>query len=255
LADAETFGTLDRLLARRALGQAVDFWWCTAPGCGNGQEHVDGENAPMFQCAACGHQSCIKHNVPWHEGQSCTEYDEDPDWQQRKACQQREDGASERAVNRTSKPCPGRNCGRKIHKTDGCDHMPCSSCEYQSCWRCLADPHEIGRAGSSAHKQECPHWRRPGSHQQDHMHDPLIDRELGAMDHVDEDPEIDDPEIDDEDAAAAARVAEGNRLARRDMQNRNQDRTQDWRQHGGGRDYPRHVQRRIGGRFIQQFFW
>ena len=41
-ADVEIFDTYDKLLARRALGQAVDFRWCTAPDCGNGQEHIDG---------------------------------------------------------------------------------------------------------------------------------------------------------------------------------------------------------------------
>jgi hypothetical protein len=42
---------------------------------------------------------------------------------------------SELNVLLTSKPCP--NCKIKIHKTAGCDHMICSSCNTDFCYNCM----------------------------------------------------------------------------------------------------------------------
>ena len=49
----------------------------------------------------------------------------------------REEEASLREVDRSSQPCPG--CGMAIQKTVGCDHMRCTQCRYEFCWRCLAE--------------------------------------------------------------------------------------------------------------------
>ncbi|KAK6394169.1 hypothetical protein LTR65_002015 [Meristemomyces frigidus] len=205
LADPETFFTYDRLLARRAIGEDSDFRWCTQPGCGNGQIHADGERDPVFNCLACGRRSCIVHNVPWHDNQTCAEYENDPNWLRRSTTQRKQEKASVRAVKRISKTCPGPRCDQNIQKSAGCDHITCSRCRYEFCWRCLADYSEIIRRGSSAHKAGCPHYRSGWARQEDTwigtMHDPRIDDELGNVDEED-DPEDENVETDDAVAGA-----------------------------------------------------
>lgn len=56
------------------MSQADNFIWCTA-GCGSGQIHDSDARHPIVTCLHCGQRSCFQHNVPWHEGLTCKEYD------------------------------------------------------------------------------------------------------------------------------------------------------------------------------------
>ena len=69
----------------------------------------------------------------------------------------REEEASRREVGRASQPCPG--CKRPIQKRDGCDHMKCSQCRYEFCYKCLANYERIRWFGNSAHRSSCTHHR------------------------------------------------------------------------------------------------
>lgn len=82
-----------------------DFRWCTASGCTSGQIHSEGE---IFRCVSCAHKACVHCNVTWHEGEGCTAY------QARVKVQPEEEKASEKALRKVAKLCPG--CGRKIQK-------------------------------------------------------------------------------------------------------------------------------------------
>jgi hypothetical protein len=64
------------------MSQAENFIWCTA-GCGSGQIHDSNNHHPIVTCLHCEKKSCFVHNVPWHEGVSCREYNrilEDPEY-------------------------------------------------------------------------------------------------------------------------------------------------------------------------------
>ena len=98
-----------------------NFRWCLRAGCTNGQIHESGIDGPIFRCASCGFGVCVIHNTPWHEGETCTEYDYRTD----KSLKRKEEEASKVTIEKTTKKCPKRTCGANIEKIDGCDHMTC----------------------------------------------------------------------------------------------------------------------------------
>ncbi|KAL7941676.1 hypothetical protein V8C42DRAFT_334447 [Trichoderma barbatum] len=80
-ADGETFKRYETLALRSAMAEAENFFWCTS-GCGSGQIHESGQDQPIVICLHCTHRSCFHHNVAWHQGLTCEEYDQllaDPD--------------------------------------------------------------------------------------------------------------------------------------------------------------------------------
>jgi hypothetical protein len=61
-------------LSIKASREAVpNFRWCINKGCNSGQVHRSGK--PKFCCKTCRAKHCVKHTVPWHKGETCTEYD------------------------------------------------------------------------------------------------------------------------------------------------------------------------------------
>lgn len=106
------------------------------------------DKAPIMICFACKQKTCYTHDVPWHEGRTCAQYDLE------KATTE---GATIDAINRETKPCP--KCQIRIFKNGlkhvidftlnypfylmflsfyigGCSHMTCttSGCGYEFCW-------------------------------------------------------------------------------------------------------------------------
>ena len=75
------------------------------------------DDGNIFSCSMCKARYCLVCEVPFHEGQTCAQYQTSV--QQRSADEQK----SLDLVREDSHPCPG--CGANIHKTDGCDHMTC----------------------------------------------------------------------------------------------------------------------------------
>lgn len=122
-ASAEIYDTYMLMSTKAALGQEKDFRWCLRPGCQNGQIHESGVESPIFVCFACGYRLCVVHDVPWHEGETCQEYNYRTDGNLKGA----EEAASADLLSRTTKNCPRPTCNAPIEKTDGCDHMTCSS--------------------------------------------------------------------------------------------------------------------------------
>ncbi|KAL7927805.1 hypothetical protein ACQKWADRAFT_277901 [Trichoderma austrokoningii] len=74
-ADEETFKRYETLALRAAMAEAENFFWCTS-GCGSGQIHDTGHDQPIVICLHCSHRSCFHHNVAWHQGLTCEEYDQ-----------------------------------------------------------------------------------------------------------------------------------------------------------------------------------
>ena len=57
------------------MNEAENFIWCPAD-CGSGQIHLGGNESPEVTCVTCGHLSCFKHKISWHEGITCEQYDD-----------------------------------------------------------------------------------------------------------------------------------------------------------------------------------
>jgi E3 ubiquitin-protein ligase RNF14 len=148
----ETYQQYEDLVLRSSLSDNPEFFWCIGPGCPSGQLHV-GSN-PIFRCAQCDLRSCIKHKVTWHNGLTCAEYDDARIVSHRR---EKEEAASKKKVKETSRRCPGENCGWRIEKNDGCDHMTCRNCKTEFCWLCKANYNDIRRRGNAAHASTCPH--------------------------------------------------------------------------------------------------
>ncbi len=137
---------------------------CLRSNCPNGQIHETGSNEPLMTCNMCGYKMCYVHERPWHEGQTCGQYE---------GCQRRqaEDAASAATIARSSKPCPGDKCSARIEKSEGCDHMTCNGlvspiiettnpcqgakCKFEFCWQCLAAFGPIPKHGNTGHKSTC----------------------------------------------------------------------------------------------------
>ena len=54
---------------KSTLSADPDFRFCIEPKCSSGQLH-EGDGY-IFKCVQCGHKSCIKCNVAWHEDETC----------------------------------------------------------------------------------------------------------------------------------------------------------------------------------------
>ena len=148
-ASQETFAAYDKLTIRNALGSLDEFAWCLKPECGSGQLNID--NNDFMDCVSCHYKQCLRHKVPWHNSETCEQYE------YRVSGQKQRDEAKkeEEMLNNLSKKCPGPNCGWRIEKIDGCEHMTCKRCKHQFCWICLADHLEIKRIGNTAHNPSC----------------------------------------------------------------------------------------------------
>ncbi|KAK0617299.1 hypothetical protein B0T14DRAFT_568818 [Immersiella caudata] len=138
LASPEAFVQYDKLRLLGHLATLPNFRWCLREGCQMGQVYDFSamHNFPgtrqrsRIVCDACGFEMCFYHQMPWHEGQTCTDYDAnqgDPEAE-----------ATAQWLRRNTKPCPGL-CGAAVEKKGGCFHMTCQVCRFEFCWECLAD--------------------------------------------------------------------------------------------------------------------
>lgn len=60
---------------RQAVSLDPNFVWCCNPRCEAGQVHESGANAPIVICHSCNSRACFVHQVAWHEGLICEEFD------------------------------------------------------------------------------------------------------------------------------------------------------------------------------------
>lgn len=99
---------------------------CTNPVCGGSQPHESDD--PMMVCNHCQFATCANHRRPWHEGQTCKEFDLDDAQIERLE----EEEATAKLLSRESLSiCP--KCGQGVTKSDGCDHMRCQ-CGKEWCY-------------------------------------------------------------------------------------------------------------------------
>ncbi|EDO02672.1 hypothetical protein SS1G_05149 [Sclerotinia sclerotiorum 1980 UF-70] len=124
------------------------FNWCLASNkCYSGQIH-EGGNARMI-CISCKESTCVHHQLPWHEGLTCAEYDNST----RKHSGEEEKSREE--VRKISVACP--KCAAPIEKKGGCAHIKCLSrggkgrCGFEFCYYCLV-PWQLG---APRHRWDC----------------------------------------------------------------------------------------------------
>lgn len=54
--------------------QMPEWRECPRAECAAGQLCEDGDKQPCITCWACAQQFCYIHKMPWHEGQTCEQY-------------------------------------------------------------------------------------------------------------------------------------------------------------------------------------
>jgi hypothetical protein len=78
-ASEELFARWDMVSLREQMRQDRTggglFVWCQSPDCYSGQLHPEAESQPIVTCIRCSSKTCFTHNVLYHEGQSCKQYD------------------------------------------------------------------------------------------------------------------------------------------------------------------------------------
>ncbi|KAL2068960.1 hypothetical protein VTL71DRAFT_15298 [Oculimacula yallundae] len=130
-----------------------NFIRCLAPDCGAGQLHDDSDAQPIMTCEACGFQTCPRHKLPYHDGQTCEEYDST------RQEQIEQEATSEKYLAETTKICPGPGCGiHTIKEGRACDHITCKQCRFDYCWVCLIPYDMVRHIGGSAHARDCNSW-------------------------------------------------------------------------------------------------
>jgi hypothetical protein len=122
---ALTHNRWNRRAFQAALEEVPGYFSCHSANCDYGHIHDDEgaqNNIRRCQNPDCNARICTLHKMPFHTDETCVQYDE------RKAAEQRhtdEEAASQATVAQISKLCPGGDCGYRIEKNDGCDHMTC----------------------------------------------------------------------------------------------------------------------------------
>lgn len=66
-----------------------------------------------MECAGCKYQQCLKHKMPWHQGETCEVYE------QRVRFVDESEEATKAMIDGVSQLCPGEGCGWRIQKIDG----------------------------------------------------------------------------------------------------------------------------------------
>ncbi|KAJ3575109.1 hypothetical protein NPX13_g4140 [Xylaria arbuscula] len=150
-ATKDVFDRYERQATRAALGKIKGFRWCLNPKCDAGE--IFPSHCQKAKCHACSKAICIHHDVPWHYGETCREYDK------RTRDQQKDNELSEKKIKEIAKPCPG--CRKKIHKHSGCDHITCV-CGHEWCWLCSAPYTKDADAFLHCeHTRECRYFHSP----------------------------------------------------------------------------------------------
>ncbi|KAI8963299.1 hypothetical protein F5Y11DRAFT_319885 [Daldinia sp. FL1419] len=164
------FDRYDTLATKAFLTSIPEFIWCLNPGCESGQIHAVG--CSKAKCHGCKRNLCIRHNIPWHKGETCDEYDK------RTRKQRKNDEASERHIKEMSKPCPG--CKRNINKFTGCDHVTCI-CGHEWCWLCFNPYYKDGEDLLQCdHARECRYYDNPPTYEGGRAFIPFINANANA---------------------------------------------------------------------------
>jgi len=128
IVDKETFAKYEEFTFLSALKSDPNVRWCPNPkGCGNAIVGDSSGSVKKMICDVCQFEFCFDCNEQWHSG-TCEQF------QQWKLENSHEDAEFAKWAKANTKQCP--NCGIKVQKKSGCNHMTCTACQYQFCWLC-----------------------------------------------------------------------------------------------------------------------
>ncbi|KAI0508518.1 hypothetical protein F5B22DRAFT_638725 [Xylaria bambusicola] len=149
-ATKDIFTNYDRLATKAVLESVKGFRWCLNPKCNAGE--IFPSTCQKAKCHVCQNVTCARHNIPWHRGETCDQYDK------RTRAQQKSARLSEKHIKKIARPCPG--CKKNINKYAGCDHVTCV-CGHEWCWLCFA-PYTKDKDMflECKHKPECRYFKR-----------------------------------------------------------------------------------------------
>jgi hypothetical protein len=99
-----------------------NFRWCLRSGCKAGEVHKTGRKNPDIRCSTCSYRMCFRHQMPWHDGLTCSQYDD----------VEKADNKSVKLISYTSIKCPGKECPWNVTRSEGCNTMSCK-CHYPNC--------------------------------------------------------------------------------------------------------------------------
>lgn len=87
----------------------------------------------VWHCRHCGENTCLKHRIPVHKGETCQQFDNKSKESEEKTM---------KWIENNTRKCP--NCGMIIEKRGGCAEMTCR-CERRFQWNDLSSiPYMIG---------------------------------------------------------------------------------------------------------------
>lgn len=129
-ADRDTYDRYSILAKRAAFNANPSIRWCLRAGCTSGQIHKPTVDGPMFECQDCHSKFCVVHNVAWHTGETCEQYEHQHKNEVKKINKQRK--KSENWKITWTRLCP--QCRAPIQKTGGCKMMICSKCSHCFKW-------------------------------------------------------------------------------------------------------------------------
>lgn len=121
----------DRFLNSETFTIMPGFIWC-AHNCGCGMINEDKEAAPIVTCYNCHRKTCYIHKDKWHEGLTCTEFDDELKQMTNREAEEKQSIAYIEKYPDMFKRCP--KCSYYIEKNGGCDHMMCHFCKYEFFW-------------------------------------------------------------------------------------------------------------------------
>ena len=123
LASADHSRWLDKA-AKACYDSDEEFRVCPSADCSWGCLFSTKDDGNIFKCQLCKYRHCTTCDVPMHEDETCEEYKGHMAAEsERKRLQDDQNSASERKVDKISKPCP--KCTTRLDKYDGCDHVTC----------------------------------------------------------------------------------------------------------------------------------
>jgi hypothetical protein len=62
----------------------------------------------IVRCYACGMKQCFKHQVEWHEGWTCDQ------WDVHVQTTEINEDLTHEWISKETKPCPSEKCGRRV---------------------------------------------------------------------------------------------------------------------------------------------
>ncbi|KAF2164965.1 hypothetical protein M409DRAFT_56313 [Zasmidium cellare ATCC 36951] len=127
----------------------------------------------------CRRRYCVRCEVPMHKGVTCEEFQG-----QLRRRQDQEEKTSREFLEGYAKTCP--ECGVRIRKDGGCDHMTCKRCKHEFCWLCFASyngAEGIHRVGNEAHNETCQYHpdRLPSAPSDLESEDDLDEEEVARL--------------------------------------------------------------------------